>query len=356
MNPRERIMAALTWGWPDYVPWAVKPNHLPRGTWERVLRNMGLGLTIEQSVYRIEMHGVEVLERRAGNHVERTYRTPVGEVSEVVRINLPSEAGERGGSWKVKGLIDRPEDYDVLLYIIDHMVVKPDYEDFHVIDEELGVDGVVLTNVGYSPFMKLLVEYMGFRKLVVELNRRPGKVEEVLQALHRKTLEACRIVADSPARLVLVGDNIDENLVNPRFFEKYCLPYYREYTRILHSKGKVVGSHMDGRLRNLAELIAESGFDFIHGFTPPPTGNLSIRDARRLWDRDIAIWVNIPETLFYEEPEVIERSVRSFLRESAPGDGFMLGITETVPPWRRRIGYETVMRTVLKHGRLPVKL
>lgn len=356
MNPRERIMAALTWGWPDYVPWAVKPNHLPRGAWERRLRNMGMGLTVEQSVYRVEMHGVEVFERRSGGYVERTYRTLVGEVSEVVRVNLPSEAGERSGSWIVKGLIDRPEDYEVLLYIVENTVLKPNYEDFQIIDEELGGDGVVLTSVGYSPFMKLLVEYMGFRKLVVELNRRPGKVEEVLQALHRKTLEACRVVAGSPARLVLVGDNIDENLVNPRFFEKYCLPYYREYTGILHSSGKLVGSHMDGRLRSLAELIAEAGFDFIHGFTPPPTGNLPVKDARRLWGRDIAIWVNIPETLFYEEPDVIERAVKGFLREAAPGDGFMLGITETVPPRRRRIGYETVMKTVLEYGRLPVKL
>ena len=36
-------------------------------------------MTVEQSVYRIEMHGVEVLERRSGDYAERTYRTPVAE-------------------------------------------------------------------------------------------------------------------------------------------------------------------------------------------------------------------------------------------------------------------------------------
>ncbi|RLI36032.1 hypothetical protein DRO55_04290, partial [Candidatus Bathyarchaeota archaeon] len=177
----------------------------------------------------------------------------------------------------------------------------------------------------------------------------------LLEVVAERKREICRVIAGSPAKLVLLGDNIDEVLIGPRLFERYCLPYYQEYTEILHKSGKLVGSHMDGRLRNLRDLIKESGLDFIHGFTPPPIGNLTVREARKSWGRDIALWLNIPETTFYYKPEDLRSYVKSLLKEAAPGDGFMLGITETVPPLRRNRAYEIIMETVLDYGRYPIK-
>ena len=348
-------MAALTWGEPDYVPWTSKPNHFPRGYYERKLRNMGMGLTSEYPVYSISVSGLTVKSVSGEDHTIRIYETPVGEVCEKVRTNLPSEGGERSDRWRVEHFIKKDEDYKVIEYIFENMSINPKYEDFNLIERDIGEDGVVLTSLGYTPFMDLLVNYMGMKRMALEFYRNRERLEGLIEILAEKKREICRVIADSPAKIVLLGDNIDEVLIGRRFFEKYCLPYYQEYTEILHEKGKIVGSHMDGRLKNLKDLIKDSGLDFIHGFTPPPVGNLSVKDAREIWGGNIAIWLNIPETTFYYETEVLESFVKNLLEEAAPGDGFMLGITETVPPNRRNIAYMTVMNTVLKYGKYPIR-
>jgi len=353
LNAKERIFAALTWGEPDYVPWTSKPNHFPRGYLERELRNLGMGLTLEYRVFGISIPGLTTKSISRGDYVTRIYETPVGEVQEKVRVNLPSEGGERSDSWKVEHFIKEDADYKVVEYLFENMKITPKYEEFRVVENDLGGDGVVCTSLGYTPFMDLLINYMGIRKLAYEIHRNRGRLEALLEVIAEKKREICRVIADSPAEIVLLGDNIDEVLIGPKLFEKYCLPYYQEYAEILHRKKKIVGSHMDGRLKRLKDFIKISRLDFLHGFTPPPVGNLSVKEARENWDRKIALWLNVPETLFYET-EKLESFVKNLLREAVPGDGFMLGITETVPPAKRIAAYKVIMNTILKYGKYPI--
>jgi len=355
LNAKERIMAALTWGEPDYVPWTSKPNHFPRGYYERKLRNKGMGLTLECNVYSVSVSDLTVESISGEDYTTRIYKTPVGEVREKVRTNLPSEGGERSDQWKVEHFIKEDDDYKVIEYIFENMKINPKYEEFNLIEKDLGEDGVIWTDLGYTPFMDLLVNYMGIRKLSFEFFRNKQRLEALLEVMAEKKKEICKVIANSPAKIVLLGDNIDEVLIGPKFFKRYCLPYYQEYAEILHKRKKIVGSHMDGRLKNLKDLIKDSGLDFVHGFTPPPVGNLSVKEARKSWNRNIALWLNVPETTFYET-EMLESFVKNLLKEAAPGDGFMLGITETVPPAKRNIAYTIIMNTVLKYGKYPISL
>jgi len=355
MNIRERVYEALRWGSPDYVPWVVKPNHLPRGEKERELRAKGLGLSIPVSVFKMTMEGVEYEQRTFGNYFVRVYRTPVGEVKEVYRTNLPSEAGERSDKWRVEHFIKNESDYKVVEYMYENIKVTPNYRDAMIIEKDLGGDGIIYTGGGYSPLMELIINLMGFKKFSVEIRRNPGKIEGLLELLWERKLEIYRIVAASQVKIVLIGDNIDEVLIDPRLFKKYCLPFYQECSELLKKHGKIVGSHMDGRLKSLKSLILESGLDFIHGFTPPPGGNLSIKEARETWKENIALWLNIPQVTFYWDDEELSKYIASLLKESSPGYGFMLGITETVPPEQRMRGYTVITNVVKEFGKLPIE-
>jgi hypothetical protein len=314
---------------------------------------MGMGLTPEHGVFGTSIPELTVKTVSHGDYLIRTYETPVGEVKERLRVNLPSEGGERSERWRVEYYIKEDRDYRVVEYLFEEMRVKPKFEDFRRAVDDLGGDGIVSTSLGYTPFMDLLVNYMGMRKLAYEVHRNKRRLEGLLEVMAERKKEICRVIADSPAEVVLLGDNIDEVLIGPRLFERYCLPFYQEYTEILHRSGKIVGSHMDGRLRRLKDLIKESGLDFLHGFTPPPVGNLPVKEAREAWDREISLWLNVPETKFYDLGS-LGSYVKGLLREAAPGDGFMLGITETVPPSLRNRAYMIIMETVLEYGRYPI--
>src|SRR5512136_1349543 len=104
METRDRIVAALRGQMPDHVPWTVYAGFLAQGTFERRLRSRGLGLVRHTPVYSAERPNVQVAERtvREGGEsiVIRTYRTPVGELSERRR----TEPGYNS-SWAVEHLV-----------------------------------------------------------------------------------------------------------------------------------------------------------------------------------------------------------------------------------------------------------
>jgi hypothetical protein len=46
---------------------------------------------------------------------------------------------------------------------------------------------------------------------------------------------------------------------------------------------------------------------------------------------------------------------RQLLREAAPGDRFLIGITEDVPADRWRGNYQAILRVLKTEGRLPLR-
>ena len=259
-----------------------------------------------------------------------------------------------GSQWRVEWLIKRPKDYEVVKFIVEDVVYEPCYGDFLDTEKELGEDGVVFGGVGYTPLMQLIVQFMGFQKFAVELYRHHEELEDLIKVLDKRFEEVCHISADSPAEIIKVGDNTDSMLISPKLFEDYCLPYFQKYAKILHSKGKTVMSHMDGRLKILKHLIGKTGLNIIEAFTPPPGGDLSIREARGAWGEEMTIWINVPEAIFLYEVSIIKEYVIKLLREMAPGRGLLFGITEDIPESRFEVGLNTFVSTVQKYGRYPI--
>ncbi len=356
MKMRERVMEALTWGDPDYVPWIPKRNHTPRDSKsiDRLLE-IGMGRSYPVSVTKVSRPNVETETKINGDYKKTIYRTPVGEIFEKRRINLPTDEGERGDSWIVDPVIKGPDDYKVLEFMTEDEVVEPSYEGLEEKKEEVSDHGVLQTGTGYTPFMQLVVRYMGFKRVVIELRRRREMVEGLMELMGEVMRKRVEVVADSPVRIVKIGDNIDGLMINPRLYESYCIPYHQEFSDMLHGGGKIAMSHMDGRLKIIKDLIPETGLDVVQAFTPPPMGDLSIAEARQSWGQDLAIWANIPEVIFYKKDPDIEEYIHGLLKEAAPGRGLVFGITETVPPKERDRGLEAITRAVMKYGKLPVQ-
>lgn len=316
------------------------------------MREMGLGLDERCSIYRTFMPNVGIESRTIGDYVYTTYRTPVGELRSKTRIGMRFQFP--GGSWTVEYPVKNADDIKALRFMIEDTVYEPDYENYVRIKEELGEDGIVTVWADYTPLMKIIVRYMGFRTFALMYRKNRDAIEDLINILDESFSKMYRIIADSPAEIVRMGDNIDSLLVSPSMFEKYCLPYYNKYAKTLHDKGKTVISHMDGRLKALKNLIAETRLDAIEAFTPPPGGDLPPREAREAWSNK-AIWMNFPEEVFLRTPEEIERYTITLLEEIAPGEGFIISVTEDIHPDHYRKGIETVTKTLYRYSRLPIK-
>ncbi len=353
MDVRERVHAVLEGEMPDRLPLLIYSNHLPRGSFERRMRNMGLGIDVRCTVYRSHTPNVRTETRTVGDYTDTEIITPVGKLHSKRRINLKFQL--TGGSWIVRHPVATIDDLEIMEFVIQDTVFEPQYDDYLHLQAELEGDGVVTAGGPYTPLMRMMIDFMGFRNFAFSYKRDPKAIERTMDILDKKYLELYRIIAESPAEIVRIGDNIDEVIVPARLFERYCLPYYNKYARILKRAGKKTISHMDGRLRSLKELIGATELDAIEAFTPPPTGNLPISEAREAW-KPKALWLNFPETVFLLSADEIRRYTLGLLREMGEGAGYIISITEDIEPSHYRKALETLTTTLHDHGKLPLSL
>jgi len=364
---RENVMAVFHHEPPERIPWLtydIPYPMLPRGSWERELRNMGLGIIGLMGfypcgdVYIAEMSNVEI-EQKISTQGKRKiittiYRTPIGNLTkkEDLSISPPNP-------WIIEYPFKTPSDYDVIRFIIEDTIYTPNYEAFLWIDKHVGDDGYVRAGCR-SPLLSLLLDWMGYKTFFIELHRHRNEIEKLLSVMEKKYFELIKILADSPVEVISIDGNINGRVINPKMFEKYLLPLYQKASAILHSKGKITSAHMDGALKCLKDLIPKTGLDVIEAFTPPPLGDLSLQEAREAWGEKVIISANFPETVCLEGVEAIKRCTLEILRSIAPGDAFMLTVTEDIP-YREpndilEVSLRTITEVMYKYGRYPVQI
>ncbi|MBS7617862.1 hypothetical protein KEJ25_04550 [Candidatus Bathyarchaeota archaeon] len=354
MNIRENIMAVLHRRKPEYIPFAPYRSiaRISPPVEER-LRSMGMGILYAWiPVCRIEYPNVHVEERNIGNIVHRTYHTPVGSIHMRIRTGLRPEAGE---NWIVEYPFKETSDYRIIRFIEEEAVYKPDYNYFIELDRRVGDSGILTANADPTPFSKLWVHYMGLERLCKEFYRNREKIEDLIHVIAERQEETYCIIADSPAEFVWCGDQITSLVMSPRIFEGYYMPLLERFAGILHAKNKMLSVHMDGLLKRLKDDIATMNIDIVEAFTPPPMGDLSLKEAKESWNDKFIIWVNFPETILHHGIKVIEQYTIKLLEDVAPGDGVVIGMTEDAPVDLLEDAFMTITKTLTTYGRYPIK-
>jgi len=351
-NYHEELMAVYRRKNTGRIPWAAYGGFLvPQGYNERNLRNQGCGWLHWTPVCSWIAPGMshmngwmlegEIKDTTTSVHfkwdngeriIVRRYDTPKGSVYE----ELHEEPGYHS-LWVKKFLIEKPEDYEVVKFMVENSVLRENYEGWAAARDNLGQDGVELAVTDRSPFQKALLELCGTERLYFDLYEIPEVVDDLLQAMAKKELEAFKIVADSPAEVIWTVDNVTGPITEPRMFEKYCVPFYNQVTELLHAKGKVFAVHLDGAMKPLKDLIADTDIDVVESFSLPEVGgDMTIEEAFEAWP-DKAIVANIPSHLCMLD----EKGIRSYLEDffsRLPSKNFMFEMSENFPlPELRRV-------------------
>jgi hypothetical protein len=119
-------------------------------------------------------------------------------------------------------------------------------------------------------------------------------------------LETAKLAAESPANVVILSDHADEQIINPVWYEKYCLPFYLRLSEILHAKGKVVSTHLDGNFKALFPLVARSGFDLLDGCTPAPMTNYEVEELASALSGEMKAYCGVPSIFFTQNTDICE--------------------------------------------------
>jgi hypothetical protein len=310
MDARERHLAVLHGEEPDKVNVAAAAGLRvgPQGGWMRRLSARGLCITHIVPPYRpmfffssmINPNLADVVysqtyfREKGLNKVRHTFETPVGSVYAVVGRNPNDNVAE--GHTEIP-FVKEPGDWNVVNYVFQGMLdqLRPNYGEMVLDQEDLGRTGVTIAVVDRTPFQRAWIELASLERAAIDFKEEPDELLRFVAIQRRFHEKAAEITAGCPSSHVLLIDNIT-NVISPRLYEAYCQPYYTIYTDAFRGTDKILCVHFDGRFRHLKQGIQDSTFDVIDSFTVPPTGDVSIPEAKTFFPEK-RIFVNLPPHL-----------------------------------------------------------
>ncbi len=329
---------------PERVPVAIYDRYLPRGAVERRARGQGLGIIQYWPVVSMagpawHLYPGYVSEARGADfrvdHLwddavlveRRTWSTPLGSVWQ----EMTYDAGGVGSEHIRKHYIAGREDYRVLAYLVEHSVLRRNEEAIRARQGDLGGDGVVWGRLDRSPYQKCLIELAGPERFLIDLHEDPEPVLELMEALARTQEKAFAMALDSAVEVLWQPDNITSAMTPPEAYRKYCLPVLKRRAELARQAGKPYVVHIDGRVRALLPLVAESGFDVLESFSLPDIGgDVPLGEAQAALPQT-AVLPNVPANWAMRPPAEMQTLVRRLLADALPGAAMMLQISEDVP-------------------------
>ena len=292
MTPRQRVLKALRFEKVDRVPFTLYENKVPQCAVEREMRNRGMCIVNRNvGVFRTHMPNVKVTSEtfaENGRQFVRThYDTPAGHLT-----MLAEPAGFT--SWTHERMFKSPDDYKALRFLIEDERYEPCYADFAAAEKWMGEDVILRAGFGYEPMQALVSgTYLGMETFCIEWMDHRDEVLALYEALVRQRRKKYPLIAASPVTHANYGGNVVPEIVSPAMFEAYYIPHYQEAAEAMHARGKLIGSHFDDDCGPLAALIAKTGLDYIEAFTPAPTTDMTLAEARAAWPKQ-ALWLNFP--------------------------------------------------------------
>ena len=336
---------------PEFLNLRSPEDHIDRGL--GVYRLWGMA-------YRPELVGVEREVKREGDATWVTYHTPVGSVS--CKILYTEEMKRAGASitWIAEHLIKEPRDYKTVGYIFKNIKILPDYDNYLEFKNKVGDNGfaAAFANLSASPMHHIMKEFFDATQFYLEMYDHPQEMRQLSEELEPYFDQVFRVLADSPAEIIFSGANYDEMITYPPFFRDHIMPHLQKLADMLHPRGKLLLCHCDGENKGLLDLIPESGMDIAEAVCPRPMTKVTIRELKKAFRGKVTIFGGVPSVALLEESmpdEEFEKFMENLFAEIAPGDRFILGVSDTTPPDAKFARLLRITEMVRESGKLPLK-
>lgn len=292
------------------------------------------------------------------------YHTPKGTIS--VRHGYTQEMKKSGASitWVKEHAIKSVDDYPALAHIFGNLKLKPSYERFSQWKNFVGEDGIAVAHgLGIacsSPMHFIQKTFLSATQFYLHYNdysRQMGELSEALEPCYNQLI---KILADSPADMVMWSANVDDMITYPSYFKKEILPWCRKASDSLHEKGILAAMHPDGENQGLMDLIPQCGMDIADAVTPYPMTKVKIEEYYDKWCRSdkLTIHGGIPEIFLLEESTTwddLKAYLSHMFKVISPGTRFIASIGDTSPPNTEFDRLVYIGDQVEKMGRLPLE-
>ncbi len=372
MTNRERILALLDGKAPDRIPWIARieqwylgrvqsgtlPQRFQGMSVRQIARLLRTGNPARQGiVFRPRYEGMQVRVQRGPKEVTEQFVTPYGTLT-----SRHVASGYFEGHQEVAAHLEYPiktaKDLAAWEFVTEHTYYDPAYPEYLAYETEVGDDGYPMVLAGDCPFHHFELRLVGYNDAFFMLMDHVQEVEHLLAVMTQVDQERLwPVVANSPARFILHGLHFDSQFTPPKLFRKYITPYYKEFSALLHARGKRLGYHADANSSLILADVKEAGFDFADCFCSAPMVQVTLEAARAAWGKDVIIYGGVPSVML--EPTVSDREFEEYMTRLfhaiAPGDAFILGVADNVMPSSLIERVERISEWVEQYGAYPIE-
>ena len=370
MTLRERILAVYRGHTPDVVPYMLDLSHWfyhkhaipwdlstvhnePETGLLAYHREAGAGFYLPQlpSFYDVHYPGdvtASALKSPDGSAITWTIETPLGTIARTRRWEPQNYA------W---GIVNWPleseRDLDILRYALSRRTYTPHWERYHEWARVVGDDGVIYVPTGYSAMGHLLNYWMGVQGAIYATFDMHDAVRVFVDAVNANLLDCVDLLAESPAEIIIMGDNFSSDIQPPAFFEEWSRPYYAEAIARLHRAGKCVAVHIDGRLRGALGMFRDIGADCADAVTPSQPGDLAPRDCRDEAGPAMILSGGVPPQLWLPEIDaaVFDTAVLAWLDLRHTSPRLIANAGDQVPPGADESRIHRMRELIEEYGR-----
>lgn len=167
---------------------------------------------------------------------------------------------------------------------------------------------------------------MGMNFFARALKNDPKLIEERFRYSTDYVLTVFKAYKDCGAKIFLEGGDIAHKsgpMINPKYFDQYLLPCYKEVSDAIHEWGGKYMLHSDGDITSLLQFIIDSGFDGLQCLEPPFVDPYLIK--KKVGEK-LCLSGNIDtrHILVDASKEEVEVAVKNAIKALGQNGGFML--------------------------------
>ena len=143
-------------------------------------------------------------------------------------------------------------------------------------------------------------------------------------------------------------------LVSPKLLRQYVFPWLKRIGDLCKQKDIPLIFHSDGNLTAVVDDIVAAGVNGLHPIQPDAMDIISLK---KNYGNKLCLLGNIDMDIMTRgtEKDVAELVIKN-LRNIAPGGGYMVGASNSVPEYISVKNYNAMRETALKYGKYPISV
>ena len=197
---------------------------------------------------------------------------------------------------------------------------------------------------------------MGFAEFCYALTDRPALVARLFLRVGEIVLRVLeRILEMDHVGAVWLSNDLAHSgglLVSPRVLRQQVFPWFEEVGLLCRQRTLPLILHSDGRFSEIIPDLIAVGVNALHPFEPKA---MDILELKRRYSGQLCVMGNVDVDLLSRgAPREIASDVRSKIRELAPGGGYCLGSSNSIPDYVPIDNHRAMVETALEYGVYPV--